>query len=292
MKTYLDCIPCFFRQTIEACRMIGLSDGAVKRILDEVARHIPEIELEDSPPVMGSIIHRIIREETNNPDPYKHIKKKSNDLVLSLYPLLKKKVENSQDRILEAVEIAIAGNIIDYGALFRLDLHAEIDAIINMEDAGIKNEDPRFFAYRDFIASLERAKTILYCADNAGEIVCDRILIEEIHAAFPATRIVCAVRGGPIINDCLVSDAVEAGIDKTARVIANGVDAPGTLLGACSKEFLDAWRVSDMIISKGQGNFESLAGNEGNIFFMFIVKCGVLAADIGCRIRDVILYHG
>ena len=113
--------------------------------------------------------------------------------------------------------------------------------------------------------------------------------MEEIAASFPAVKIYCAVRGHPVLNDCTVDDTVVSGIDGLAMVISNGSDAPGTLLNSCSQEFLHIWDGSDMIISKGQGNFESLSGVRGNIFFMFIVKCRVLARDIGCDLMDVIL---
>jgi uncharacterized protein with ATP-grasp and redox domains len=289
MKTYLECIPCFLKQTIDACKMIGLSDDKVKKILDKVALQIPLIEMSASPPAMGRVIHRIIKEQTNNPDPYQEIKKKSNEIALAVYPRLKKIIESASNKLLAAVEIAIAGNIIDYGALSNLDINKEINTILNSEEEKIKAEAKAYFAYGDFVSSLKHAKNLLYLADNAGEIVCDRVLIEEIKTAYPDIQIFCAVRGNPIINDCLVSDALSAGIDTMTTIISNGSDAPGTILESCSREFLDIWNKSDVIISKGQGNFESLSGARGNIFFMFIVKCNVLARDIGCHLRDVIL---
>ncbi|MBN1523172.1 MAG: DUF89 family protein [Spirochaetales bacterium] len=289
MKTYLGCIPCFFKQTIEAGKMMGLPDDKVKRMLDKVALQIPEIELASSPPAMGRIIHRIIREQINNPDPYLELKQKSNEIALAIFPDLKKMVENSEDRLLKAVEIAIAGNIIDYGAVVDLDINKEINSIVNSEEDKIRNESTRHFAFLEFKNSLAKANTLLYLADNAGEIVFDRVLIEEIKNLYPDLQIYCAVRGNPVLNDCLIADAVSVGIDKITTVISNGTDAPGTILDSCSKEFLDIWNASDLIISKGQGNYESLSNQQGNIFFMFIAKCEVLAGDIGCCLRDVIL---
>jgi len=289
MKTYFDCIPCFFKQIIEVCRIMNLTDEETKKILDKLALHIPEIEMAASPPAISQFIYRMIKEQTGNPDPYKELKQKSNEIALEIYPELKKMVQNSENRLLKAVEIAIAGNIIDYGTMSNLNIDTEIDLIINSEEDKIRNEDTKYFEYAEFINSLKKTKVLLYLADNAGEIIFDRILIEEIKATYPDIQIYCAVRGYPIINDCTISDTVSSGIDKIVTVISNGTDAPGTILKECSKEFLDIWNRSDLIVSKGQGNFESLSEAQENIFFMFMVKCQVLAKDIGCNLRDVIL---
>jgi damage-control phosphatase, subfamily I len=289
MKTFIDCIPCFLKQAIEACRMINLAETEIKKILDKVACEIPDIEMSASPPVMARTIHRIIKEQTGNNDPYKKIKKISNDAALEVYPDLKKIINDSENKLLKAVEIAIAGNIIDYGAIFNLNVNKEIKTILESEEKRILKENSNFFAFNDFKESLKKTKYLLYLADNAGEIVFDRILIEEIKTSFPDIEIYCAVRGKPIINDCLIADAEESGIDKISKIISNGEDYPGTVLEHCSKEFLKIWNQSDLIISKGQGNFESLCGVKANIFYMFIVKCQVLARDINCSLRDIIL---
>jgi uncharacterized protein with ATP-grasp and redox domains len=291
MKTYIDCIPCFFKQAIEACKMTGLSDDKTKEVLNKIALQIPEMPMTSSPPEMGMIIHRIIREQTNDPDPYYKIKQRSNEIASAIYPDLKEIVQNSENRLLKAVEIAIAGNIIDYGAIFDLNIIEEINSIVASEEDKIKNVDGKYFAYADFIKALKEAKTLLYLTDNAGEIVFDKILLEEIIAEYPNLYIHIGVRGNPIINDCTIDDATFSEIDKLAPIISNGSDAPGTLLESCSKEFLDIWNKSDLIISKGQGNFESLSHGQRNIFFMFIAKCQALAKDIGCNVRDVILYR-
>ncbi|MBN1412367.1 MAG: DUF89 family protein [Spirochaetales bacterium] len=292
MKTYFECIPCFFKQAMEACKMINLPAEKTKAVMDAVALEIPRLDMTASPPEMAMIIYRIIREKSNNRDPYLRIKRKSNETALAVYPGLKKIVKRSRNRLLKAVEIAIAGNIIDYGALSDLDLNKEIRAVLNSEEKTLEKEKNIYFNFDGFRDSLEKAKSVFYLADNAGELVFDRILIEEIRDMYPDIKIFCAVRGYPAINDCLMQDAITCGIDRLATVVSNGSDAPGTLLESCSREFLDIWKSSDLIISKGQGNFESIADQKENIFFLFIVKCGVLARDIGCRLRDVILYRG
>jgi uncharacterized protein with ATP-grasp and redox domains len=237
---------------------------------------------------MGRIIHSIIKEQAHNDDPYEEIKCKSNEIALAVYPHLKSMVRKAKDCLLKAVKVAIAGNIIDYGAVFNLDINKEIETILRYEEDNIRNGD-KYFIYKDFVKHLDKTRTLLYLADNAGEIVFDRILIEEIKAAYPGMRIYFAVRGQPIINDCTIKDAITAGIDKITTLITSGSDAPGTILSCCSPQFLHIWQQSDLIISKGQGNFESLSGAQGNIFFMFIVKCQPLAREMGWDLRNVIL---
>ncbi|HEQ70886.1 MAG TPA: DUF89 family protein [Spirochaetia bacterium] len=289
MRTYIDCLPCFFSQAIAACRLLGVSDADTKRVVDRVGALLPKVALESSPPETAALVHRVIREALENPDPYAKIKRKSNEAALAVYPQLREKVRASADPLRAAVEISIAGNIIDYGALLNPDLGAEISRIVEAEERAVLREDARLFDFLKLQNAIDRARSVLYLADNAGEIVFDRILIEEMRARRPAMELTVAVRGGPVLNDATEVDAREAGIDRIAVVISNGTDVPGTVLRACSPEFRDVWKQSDLIISKGQGNYESVAGEPGNIFFLLMVKCEVLARDIGAGLRDVIL---
>lgn len=289
MRTYLDCIPCFFKQALEAARMAGAGKKAQKKVLNELAGILPDFSLASSPPEIGRVIYGLVKRITKKDDPYAEIKKKSNKLALNIYDKLKKKVSHSDDRLLMAVELAIAGNIIDYGVKNSLNIDAEMARILDEEDKAIKKENKSIFDYERFRSALKRAKTILYLADNAGETVFDRILIEEIKRADRDKRIVYAVKEKPVINDALAEDAYVCGIDKLAEVVSSGSDAPGTILSLCSKEFLAMYRKADMVISKGQGNFEALSGAKRQIFFLFMAKCPVIAKDVGCKLGEVIL---
>ena len=291
MKTYLDCVPCFFKQALEAARLAGASQKIQKRILNETAKILPKFPLSSSPPEMGRLIHRLVKKETGKDDPYLKIKEESNRLVLKHYNKLKRIVWTSSDRLLKAVELAIAGNIIDYGVKNSLDVAQELKKILSEEDRAIKKESKAVFDYPKFKRAIKKAKTILYLADNAGETVFDRVLLEEIKRVYPAKRIIYAVKEKPIINDALTEDARRCGIDKTAEVISSGSDAPGTILSLCSKEFLKIYRKADMVISKGQGNFEVLSEEKKPIFFLFMAKCPIVARDVGCNIGDIILSY-
>jgi len=291
MKTYLDCIPCFFRQALETARIAGAGEKKQKRILIEIARLLSEFDLHLSPPEMGRVVYGLVQKITKNSDPYIKIKEKSNRLALNMYRKLKRKVSRSQDRLLLAVELAIAGNIIDYGVKNSLNVDVELARILNEEKKVLKKEKKTIFDYIKFKKALQKSKTILYLADNAGEVVFDRILIEEIKKLDPNKQVFYAVKDKPIINDALAADAVFCGIDRIASVISSGSDAPGTVLSLCSQDFLKVYRKADMIISKGQGNFEALSRTKRPVFFLFMAKCPVIARDVGCHVGDVILRY-
>lgn len=291
MKTYLECIPCFFKQALEASKLSGADKKTQKRILDEIALNIPKFPITSSPPEMARIIYGIIKKITGNDDPYAKIKEKSNKLALSVYPRLKKRVAHSRDKLLMAVELAIAGNIIDYGVKNSLNVKTELDRILAQENDAIRRERSPIFNYRSFKRAIKNAGSILYLADNAGEVVFDRILIEEIKEADENKNIIYAVKEKPVINDALWEDARVAGIGKTTSIVSSGLNTPGTVLSLCSKKFLKIFKRADMIISKGQGNFEALSDCKRPIFFLFMAKCPVIAQDVRCRLGDVILLH-
>ena len=189
-----------------------------------------------------------------------------------------------------ALELAIVGNIIDYGVKNSLDVDKELKRILNEENKIIRKETKATFDYPEFKRALNKARTILYLADNAGETVFDRVLLEEIKRLDKNKKIIYAVKEKPIINDALLADAYACGIDKVAEVISCGSDAPGTILSLCSKQFLKIHKKADMTISKGQGNFEALSRQSRPTFFLFIAKCPVIAKDAGCKIGDIILF--
>lgn len=291
MKTYLDCIPCFFRQALEAARIAGANPMDQKKILIEVGKILPQFSLNSSPPEMARHIYQLVKEITKIDDPFKNIKIESNKIVLGIYDELKERVRHSQDGLLTAVELAIAGNIIDYGVKNSLNINKEIEKILNVEDKNIKRQKKTFFDYAKFKQAVKSANTILYLADNAGETVFDRILIEEIKSLYKNKKIIYAVKEIPIINDALLEDARACGIDKIAEVVSSGLDTPGTIPSLCSKNFLDIYQKAEMVISKGQGNFEALSEEKRSIFFLFMAKCPLVATNLQCQIGDIFLLH-
>ncbi len=289
MKTYLDCIPCFFRQALEAARMTGADEKIQKKILGEVAKVIPDIKLSSTPPEMGKTIHDIVKKVTGQEDPYKKLKERATEQTLKMYPELKKKVKSANDRLLMAVELAIAGNIIDYGTKNSLNVEKELAKILQKEQRIIEEEKDSIFDFNSFKKAIRNANKILYIGDNAGETVFDCILLEELKRIYPEKEIIYAVREKPIINDALKEDAIEAGIDNFAKIISSGSEVPGTIIPLCSKNFIDIFKKSDVVISKGQGNYETLSHEKRPIFFLFMAKCPVIAKDVDCEVGDIIL---
>jgi uncharacterized protein with ATP-grasp and redox domains len=242
---------------------------------------IPDLAIDVSPPEIAQQVYRMVYEITGNNDPYLEAKKCANKSALSFYTHMKDIVNYSNDTLATACTLAIAGNAIDLGA------QAEFGSICSIleDNVGYQLDQEQ---YRKFKESVGQSSLILYLADNAGEIVFDRILIEQL-LKMKKLKIVFVVREKPIINDATLDDALQVGINKMATIISNGSDAPATILSQCSPEMLHHYRAADLIISKGQGNYESLSGRSKNIFFLFKVKCRVIARDSGLDVGSLVL---
>lgn len=267
MKTYLDCIPCLLRQSLEAARMVSDDPALHEQVLRDTLQWTQEMNLKQSPPALGQRIHRHLRWITGIDDPYLAAKERLNQLALELLPAFRAKVQADGDPLQSAARLAIAANIMDLGIVER---QTEEEMIQTMEQA---LRAPFWGAMEEFRRAIAEAQSILYLADNAGEIVFDRLLVEQL----PTQRVTVAVRGNPVINDATLHDAQTAGLDQIVEVIGNGSDAPGTILDDCSPEFRRRFAEAELIIAKGQGNYETLNGEAGNIFFLFKVKCPVVA---------------
>jgi uncharacterized protein with ATP-grasp and redox domains len=276
MRSCLECIPCFFDQALRIGRMATDDEEKIKRLLDEIGAALKDIPLDSTPPEAGRVIQRKVRELMGSIDPYKDIKDESTKKSLKLYSYLKEEVQRSNDRLLTAIRVAIAGNVIDMAPKKRFDIEKDVDEILRKDFAVCD--------YGKFKQCLDRTDDILYIGDNAGESVFDKVLIEEMKKP-----VIYVVRGIPVINDVTYEDAIQAGIDKVATILSSGTDAAGTVLGTCSDEFKEAYNNSRFIVSKGQGNYEALSGERRPIFFLLKAKCRVIADDIGVNEDDIVL---
>ncbi len=274
MNTFLDCIPCFARQALEAARFVTDDPAVHERVMRGILREAAEMDFSQSPPAIGQVLHRALRELTGVVDPYREIKEYFNQTALEMLPDLSARIRDSDDPLFMALRVAIAGNVIDLGV--NGDLH--VDEVKNTM-ANTLNE-PFHGEIEDFREAVLHARKILYLADNAGEIVFDRLLIEQL----PLDRVTLAVRGAPVLNDAVREDAKAAGLCDLVEVIDNGSDAPGTILADCSRDFRRRFSMSDLIIAKGQGNFETLSDTCANVFFLFKVKCPVIANHVGLAV--------
>ncbi len=284
MKSYLDCIPCFVRQSLQAARFVTDDTAIHEQVLRRVLRAVAEMELNDPPPAMAVRIQRLIRELTGNDDPYRQVKDEFNRHAMKMIEELRPSVRKSSDPLETAVRLAIAGNIIDFGPASQIK-RSDVDVVIRRSLSASLPDG----AIERLRRAVDRAGRILYLADNAGEIAFDRLLIENL----PREKITVAVKGSPIINDALLSDAEAVGLCDLVEVIDNGSDAPGTMLQTCSEDFCNRFRSADLIIAKGQANYETLSDVEvevdAEIFFLLLAKCPVIAQDSGWKVGDLVV---
>ena len=279
MKVYLDCIPCFLRQALEAARW-GTEDARKQRaVLDEVAVLIPGLPIDATPIDMGREIHRVVKEVTEVSDPYWEVKRRCNDRALELSSQFREHVIASSDPLLVALKLAAASNVIDFAVHSNFSLERSIEE--SLGDAC------RLADYALLKERLKQVAEVLYLGDNAGEIVFDKIVTEQL--ATLGKEVTYVVRGEPIINDVTIEDAAYVGMDDVAEVIPNGSDGPGTSLRWCCPEFIARFKDAGLIISKGQGNFEGLSDEQAPIFFLLKVKCPVVARELGVDIGKIIL---
>ena len=261
---------------------------------------LPGFPSDATPPEMSLQINRMIRKITGQLDPFAAEKRQSNRLALKAVAAVRNLIAHSEDPLRTAIEFAIAGNSIDLGVSNDLDISAALQQLVQDEEARIGAEDPGNFALpslkRKLVATdMAGAEAeaaggkVLYIADNAGEVVFDMLLIEQLQREFPGLAITAAVRHAPIINDATLADAEEIGLTDLVPVISSGSAAPGTLMSMVSDEFRDLFDSADVVISKGQGNYETLSDVDREIYFLFKTKCKVIARHSGSRVGDIML---
>lgn len=280
MKTYLDCVPCLLRSALDAVRLVTPDERVHEKVLREVLDAAGAMDLNISPPAMARRIQHTICSLTECPDPFRTIKESFNRFSLGLYPGLKEKIRVSGNPLETAVRFAIAGNIIDVAAMGNIDpgaVQATIDQCLTVPLVGSMGA---------FIDAVQTSQNILYLGDNAGEIVFDRLLIETLSLH----KITYAVRGKPILNDATMADAESTGMTGLVPVIDNGSDAPGTILALCSDAFRKAFSEADLVIAKGQGNYETLSDVQKQVVFMLKIKCPVVARYIGLELGSMVIH--
>jgi uncharacterized protein with ATP-grasp and redox domains len=278
MKVHLDCFPCFLKQSLIALRL-GTNDRVLQeQIIKELLYDIKSCDTSKPPAYTTTFLHRKIRKMLGN-DPFKRIKSEYNQIALKLYPSLKDIINKSNDPLWTATRLAIAGNVIDFGIFTSVDIEGTIEKALGNELA-VDN-------YNSYKKSINNVEEILYLLDNAGEILFDRLLIETL--VDYKKGVVAVVKGSPVINDATMEDADEIGLTKICNVIDNGSDAVGTILDWTSKEFRDVFQKSQLIISKGQGNFETLVGTKKKIYFLFQSKCDVVSREQGLQAGSMLL---
>jgi damage-control phosphatase, subfamily I len=288
METGNDCLVCFLRQALATARRSTDDPQQHWRITAEVGALLAGFDPRIAPPENAVHYYRLIAQRTGVADPYWAEKRESNAYALGLEARTRELIDKESDPLLAAIQFAINANVLDDGAQYRLNRE---EALASCRQPLVINHYP---ALRQRI--LQRSN-ILYLADNCGEIVFDKLLIEHLLAE--GCQVTVAVRHSPIINDATPEDAVACGLDRLCPVISNGADVPGTPLSSCSEDFRRRFAEADCIISKGMGNFECLSEVRAPLFFLFIVKCTTVLNHLrsrssgnGLRIGSPVLLQG
>ena len=282
MNTFLECVPCLIRQAYTVASKNVSDDETRVKIMREALLAASELDFEKSPPVLSQKIQEIINKYTGGIDAYKEIKINSDKVALRLLDELHEKISCSECKFETAIRLAIAGNIIDFGVTSHVS-DETIETVINESLSSKLAIDNVKLLQQE----IKKADNIFYLLDNAGEIVFDKLLIEQL----PLEKVTAVVRGKPILNDVTMEDAELAGLTEIVKVIDNGTNAPGTVLELCSEDFVEKFAKADLIIAKGQGNFETLNHIDKNIFFLLKAKCNVVARELNCNVGDLIITH-
>ncbi len=277
MRIYPECYNCFITQAVRSSKIHTLDNRQILNVVQNVVKALVDIDHELPPPLISEHVYGAIKHTLGIDDPYAQIKKKYNDIALNYVGFVKERIKNSDTPLVCALKFSLAGNIIDFGSEIKtFNIEETLHEVMKN---GFDSEDISLFKER-----LKNAKRLILIADNAGEAVFDTILLETIKEIYPSIKIYVFVRAGAIINDVTLEDALYIGMGRVAKVIETKKPIPGFWPYYCWGECKSIWDSADIVISKGQGNFETLTEiADDRIFFLFIVKCKVVAEYINIK---------
>ena len=267
-----DCISCLVTRQFQFARAHSSDEAVIRAYLEDVLRTILDSPKNVAGAYLSSQFSKLQKKYFDADDPYQAIKREANDKMLAFLPQLRKSVADAADPLAAAVQLSCTGNFLDFAVLDAEEIQKRLDEAIEKAPEAPLDEA----TYARFRDDLSGAKTLLMLADNAGEIVTDLVLMEQLKKDYPGLRLVYGVRGEIALNDATREDAAYTGIDKLAEIIDNGSNIPGTQLNYCPESFLKEFWGADVIVSKGQANFECLLGCGANVYYLFLCKCDLL----------------
>ncbi|MHB1253028.1 MAG: damage-control phosphatase ARMT1 family protein [Candidatus Humimicrobiaceae bacterium] len=292
MKVQIDCVPCQVKQSLATAKKLTTDESIISRTLKEALDIASKFESHENVFSLYYEMQESVKKINPDGDPYKEFKKEFNEICLKIAPELKKNAYSSSDVFTSGLKITLAGNAIDVmqGNLLNEDYLRESINKSLLQDINSDNIE----LLKQNIAD---AGKILFIGDNAGEIVFDKVFIEIIKDTvlhdLGIDKITYSVRGGPTLNDSTLDDAIMIGLDKLVKIVTTGIDLPAAYLPLCSKEFRKEYDNSDLIISKGQGNYEALFDEKKNIFFLLKLKCETFLKFFNGRhgLGEVVVEH-
>ena len=276
MRSYPECAGCIIDQGLRTARIATDDERLHERVVLEIIDRLQDFDFSLAPAVNSMIAYDTVAAVTGNRDPFLAKKREHNDIALAMEQELDGIVESASDKLHTALQLSAAGNVIDMGVMRRFDIKGAVEQVL---EQGFAADD-----YAEFCESLAGAEEVLLVGDNAGEIVFDKPLVRALseHA-----RVIYSVKSAPIINDATMEDAEYTGMTEIATVVATGTSAIGAPPELVSEEFREILDRSDLIIAKGQGNFETMDVLPGDIFFILKAKCPVVARELGVKLNEV-----
>jgi uncharacterized protein with ATP-grasp and redox domains len=266
------------KQVLEASRMATDNSKTQAKILIEAINILLDYKKYDCSPEIALAMHQTVKKYSKNLDPYNRIKIRDIKTAKEVYPFLKSFLQEKSNGLYWALKVSATGNNIDSAIYNNVDIKS-----------CIANELEKNFGICDidsFENKLERSGSILIIGDNAGETVFDKVLAEYLLGF--GVKIIYAVRNNPIINDTTFEEALESGLDSCTSIISTGCDAPGAIIKKCSNEFIEIFNSSDLVISKGQGNYEALSDCGRNVFFLLKAKCPVISKRLNVNVNEYV----
>jgi uncharacterized protein with ATP-grasp and redox domains len=267
--------------------MVGVDEETQKESMREAMKALVGLDFSDAPALIATRAIRAAERLYPGVDPFERVKRETTAEALGLYESIKPGAMELMaamgpvDRLKYCAKLGAAGNIIDFGISSDFDLEATLKE--TMEG------DLAIDCSKELHEAITRAKTFLLVSDNAGEIVFDRFLLDEVLRL--GKQVYVSVKSGPVLNDAVRSDAEAAGIADPIKVIETGSASLGVIYRECSREFMEIFRDAGVVLSKGQANYETLDDAPRDVFFILRAKCPVLARPIGVATGSSVLIH-
>lgn len=276
-----ECISCIINQSLKVSDAINADNNLRDTLHSTVDKMSKDFSYTNNPPEIAADVYEKMAYIANKEDLYDNIKELSTKKALSFVPFLRTKLLSSNNKLLSATKIAVAGNVIDLAAQVQFDLEEELKAVFHTE-----------FAHDGFDSmkeNLSKAKDVLIIGDNVGEHIFDYLFIEVLQELYPKSKCSYMVRGNPIINDVTLKEAKEAKFDTLCNLVDSGVNTPGFTYSRANKYSQELFDKADVVISKGMGNYECLSdSSRKSIYFLLKIKCGVVASSLNREIGDII----
>ena len=280
MQLKPDCFSCLYNQALRVTKALECDEGCAKDMMQEAARVLASIDSELSPPEAAVPLYERLAQVAGVEDVYAKQKQKTVEHAKPFVAQAKERIQKSSLPLATALRAAVAGNVIDFATQVSFKLEEEFERVFTAPFA--------LDHQKAFFEELAKAKRLVIIGDNVGEHLFDKLLMQEIKKAFDLD-IYYFVRGKPIINDVTIKEAREAKLDEVCEIVDSGVDTPGFVFERASKKAKEIFLSADVVLAKGMGNYEVMESRkDSRVYFLFKVKCSVVAGHIGKNVGDLI----